>query len=316
MLSLTSSTVLAVLRGIMSRHGITHSEMLPSAGTAERDSLVQAVTRFFGLSDGELLSPTCITLEEWATALSEQGDFSHLQLFDTAIGGAFSHQLQRQHRYEAAFLQQEAIALQTLLTVDTQPQRSLVSWLSKQTAPGFVLGALLPQQAGWQPRSLFDHANALWELNAGDIMVTSEDRWRQLAQRLPSLPMSITAVSTAPLDKKTYRALLAKGVAHIIELHCQPGLGVLAARRSQNAPFELLPHWHPTESDNFLLKLIKGGAPEEVKLAQPLRWVGARHFRPQENVWTDTVQVDRAALRASPAWQPVAERHQQGSSAA
>lgn len=315
MLSLTPPTLLAVLRSMLPRHSRHQSGMLPAAGTPERERLVLAVKRCFGLTDTAFLSPSSITLEEWADALSERGDISHLRLFDSATGGAFSHQLQYQHLYSAASLRQEAEALRTLLAHESQASRSVVSWLSMQTAAGFMLGALLPQQAGWSSRSLFDHANALWELNAGDIMVTSADRWGQLAQRLPSLPMNITAVSTSALDKHTYRSLLAKGVAHIIELHCQPGLGVLAARRSRQAPFELLAHWHPTESDDYLLRMIQGGMPDEVQLAEPLRWVGARHFLPVigEEGW---VAEESGPLGVSPAWQVPIQGARPGASAA
>ncbi|WP_311064765.1 hypothetical protein [Halomonas sp. DWK9] len=320
MLSLNSPTLLTVLRGIVSRYSSTQSDMLPAAGTPERESLVSAVKHFFGLREDSALSDDSITLEEWADALSEHGRISHLHLFESAVGGAFSHQLQRQHRYSAASLSEEAEALKALLVGDAQPSRTLVSWLSVQSAEGFMLGALLPQLAHWKSRSLFDHANALWELNAGDIMVTSEDRWRQLAQRLPSLPMNMTAVATSPLDKQTYRTLLAKGVAHIIELHCQPGLGILAARRSQQAPFELLSHWHPTESDDYLLKLSKGAIPEEVQLAQPLRWVGARHFQLSDataSVEQRTLAIKSHLLTASsPSWQTPFSVGRSGASAA
>lgn len=318
MLSLDSPTILTVLRGILSRYSSHQSDMLPAAGTPERESLVHAVRHFFDLSNELVLSDSSITLEEWANALSENGNIKHLHLFESAVGGAFSHQLQHQYRYSGASLRQEAEALKVLLVSDTHPKRTLVSWLSAQTATGFMLGALLPQLANCQPRSLFDHANALWELNAGDIMVTSEDRWRQLAQRLPSMPMNITAVSTSALDKHTYRALLAKGVAHIIELHCQPGLGVLAARRSRQAPFELLSHWHPTESDDYLLKLMQGGIPEEVQLAEPLRWVGARHFLPDvaEPTKQRLVATRSGLLSATSAWQMPFHDARTGASAA
>lgn len=319
MLSLTSPTILTVLRGISSRFSSSQSDMLPAAGTPERDSFVYAVKHFFGLTDDVVLSDASITLEEWADALSECGGITHLHLFEHAEGGAFSHQLQRQHRYSEASLMQEAEALKTLLVGDAQPSRTVVSWLSAQSATGFMLGALLPQLANWQSRSLFDHANALWELNAGDIMVTSEDRWRQLAQRLPSLPMNMTAVATSPLDKHTYRALLAKGVAHIIELHCQPGFGILAARRSRQAPFELLSHWHPTESDDYLLKLIKGAVPEEVQLVRRLRWVGARHFLPSDGAETfeqRPLAIESGLLSESPAWRVPFHDARPGASAA
>ena len=318
MLSLTSPTLIAVLRSMLTRYGNPQSDMLPAAGTPERESLVDSVKRRFGLTDADVLSDSSITVDEWADALSERGDITHLQLFDSDIGGAFSHRLQRQHRYSAASLLQEAEALATLFDQDGQPVRSVVSWLSAQTAAGFMLGALLPQLAGWSSRSLFDHANALWELNAGDIMVTSADRWRQLAQRLPSLPMNITAVSTSTLDKHTYRALLAKGVAHIIELHCQPGLGVLAARRSPQAPFELLTHWHPTESDDYLLRMMKGGMPEEVQLAEPLRWVGARHFLPglAEPKTERLVLAEEQAASMSPVWRLSQHSDSSGANAA
>ncbi|MBP5979948.1 MAG: hypothetical protein KA748_07055 [Halomonas sp.] len=278
MLSLTSSTLLSVLRDIASRHCPAHTDMLPSAGTPERSGLINAVQHFFGLSNGELLTDASITLEEWANALSETACFSRLNLFDTVSGGAFSHQLQHQYAHDAASLAQEVKALQILLGGEPHTNRTLVSWLPLQTVFGFMLGALLPQEAGFKTRSLFDHADALWDLNAGDVVVTSSDRWRQLAQRLPSLPANITAVTTAPLDKKTHQTLVSQGVAQIVELYGQPETGILAARTSPVAPFELLAHWHPTESDDVLLQLTSQGVPTETVLSAPLCWVGARHF--------------------------------------
>lgn len=278
MLSLTSSTLFSVLRDIASRHCPAHTDMLPSAGTPERSGLINAVQYFFGLADGELLTDASITLEEWANALSETAGIKRLNLFDTVAGGAFSHKLQHQYVHEAESLTQEVKALQALLDAEPRANRTLVSWLPLQTVFGFMLGALLPQEAGFKTRSLFDHADALWDLNAGDIVVTSSDRWRQLAQRLPSLPANITAVTTAPLDKKTHQTLVSQGVAQIVELYGQPETGMLAMRTSQAAPFELLAHWHPTESDDVLLQLTQQGVPKETVLSVPLCWVGARHF--------------------------------------
>ncbi|RUR35332.1 hypothetical protein [Vreelandella populi] len=278
MLSLTPTALLNVLRDIASHHCPAHTDMLPSAGTPERSGLSQAVQHFFGLADGALLTDASITLEEWAKALSEAACIRHLNVFDTISSGAFNHQLQRSYRHRAETLAQEVSALKGLFDTPLMTNRTLVSWLPLQTVSGFMLGALLPQEAGFKTRSLFDHANALWKLNAGDIVVTSSDRWGQLAERLPSLPANITAVTTTPLDKQTYQTLLANGVAQIIELYGQPSTGILAMRTSQEAPFELLTHWHPTESDDVLLQLTANGVPEETSLGAPLHWVGARHF--------------------------------------
>lgn len=278
MLSLTPTALLNVLRDIASHHCPAHTDMLPSAGTPERSGLSQAVQHFFGLTDSTLLTDASITLEEWANALSEGACIQHLNVFDTISTGAFNHQLQRSYKHRAETLAQEVAALKTLLATPPMTNRTLVSWLPLQTVSGFMLGALLPQEAGFKTRSLFDHANALWELNAGDIVVTSSDRWRQLAERLPSLPSDITSVTTAPLDQQTYQTLLANGVAQVIELYGQPDTGILAMRASHEVPFELLAHWHPTESDNVLLQLTANGVPEETSLEAPLHWVGARNF--------------------------------------
>ena len=278
MLSLTPTTLSNVLRDIASHHCPAHTDMLPSAGTPERSGLSQAVQHFFGLTDGALLTNDSITLEEWANALSEAACIRYLNVFDTISSGAFNHQLQRSYRHSAETLVQEVSALKELFDTPLMTNRTLVSWLPLQTVSGFMLGALLPQEAGFKTRSLFDHADALWDLNAGDIVVTSSDRWRQLAQRLPSLPANITAVTTAPLDKKTYQTLVSQGVAQIVELYGQPETGILAVRTSPAAPFELLAHWHPTESDDVLLQLTQQGVPKETLLSAPLGWVGARHF--------------------------------------
>ncbi|PRY64184.1 hypothetical protein B0H98_10696 [Vreelandella songnenensis] len=278
MLPLTSNALLSVLRDIASRHCPAHTDMLPSAGTPERSGLINAVQHVFDLPDGTLLTDASITLDEWANALSENASISRLNLFDTVSTGAFSHQLQRPQVHEAGTLMQEVNTLKALLDTPSMANRTLVSWLPLQTVSGFMLGALLPQEAGFKTRSLFDHANALWELNAGDMVVTSSDRWRQLAERLPALPANITAVSTEPLDAQTCQTLLTNGVAQVVELYGTPSTGMLAARTSHEAPFELLMHWHPTESDDVLLQLPANGVPREVPLAAPLHWVGGRHF--------------------------------------
>lgn len=277
MLSLTAPTVMRVLRALSGLCDASRNDTLPSVGTPERVALSQRVQQLFGLSDTSLMPDTALMLQEWATTISDAAEVVELKLFDLVATGAFSQQLQQQYRHEADALRQEARALAALMGDDAHGERTLVSWLAYQTVPGFMLGALLPQVAGWRNRNLFDHANALWELKAGDVLVTHKEGWRALAQRLPSLPVDITAVVTEPLDRDTYRTLIAKGVAQVIELYITPETGVLAYRRSPKAPFELLSHWHPTESENYLLQLVDG-RPREVHLAEPLHWVGGRHF--------------------------------------
>lgn len=277
MLSLTHETTLSVLRAVATQHGkAKHTDMLPSAGTPERTGLINAVSHLFG-ARSVALPDTSITLGEWAQALIDHTDIEYLNLHDTT-SSAFCDRLQRCYRHTAANLSQEAKALKAMLALPEAHERRLISWLSLQSVSGFVLGALLPQEAGWQARSLFDNANALWELNTGDVIATDSQRWRQLAARLPALPDGITAITTTPLDAATRQTLEQKGVADIVELYSEPALGVIAARRSPDAPFELLSHWHPTESHNYLLRLTPGSAMQEVKLAEPLEWVGARSF--------------------------------------
>ncbi|MFG6665796.1 hypothetical protein ACGK9R_01650 [Halomonas sp. HNIBRBA4712] len=254
--------------------------MLPCAGTPERAGLSHALAHLFGARQ-LALPDTSITLGEWAKTLAEHNAIEYLNLHDTSRA-AFCNRLQRPYRHTSAALEQEAASLKILLGLCASKERTLISWLSLQSVAGFMLGALLPQVAGWQTRSLFENAGALWELNAGDIIATDSQRWRQLAQRLPTLPADVTAIATTPLDTATWQALKEKGVAHIVELYSEPALGVIAARRSQSAPFELLAHWHPTESDDYLLRLAKGSAPKEVKLAEPVSWIGAREFVTQE----------------------------------
>ena len=74
MLSLTSPTLIAVLRSMLARYGNPQSDMLPAAGTPERESLVDSVKRRFGLTDADVLSDSSITVDEWADALSERSE--------------------------------------------------------------------------------------------------------------------------------------------------------------------------------------------------------------------------------------------------
>ncbi|WP_075881025.1 hypothetical protein [Vreelandella massiliensis] len=279
MLSLSSSAFLRLLRSLAEQAGCD-TGMLPAAGSSDRQTLRHTLQRFFDLTPAQaeaFLPESAVTLDEWVVTLSaENASLSTLWLYELAAAGAFRFELPAQHPHRVEDLGEEARALDSLLSPTATP-RTLVHWLSPQTAEGFVLTMLLPEQAEWRSLSLFDHAGALHTLTPGDAVVTSADGWHQLAQRLPSLPVGITAIATEPLAVKTYRTLLAKGVAQVIELHCQPETGVLAARRSQQAPFELLSHWHPTESDDFLLR-VTSGEPREVRLSQPLYWVGGRHF--------------------------------------
>ncbi|WNL38561.1 hypothetical protein RN346_14865 [Halomonas sp. PAMB 3232] len=282
MLSLSHRTTLSVLRSVAAQHHkAKHTDMLPCVGTPERAGLAHAIGHLLG-TQKLTLADTAITLDEWAGAIAEHADIEYLNLFDTTPN-AFCNRLQRSYRHVGAALAQEAQSLKAFLELSTSSERTLISWLSLQTVSGFMLGALLPQAGGWQTRSLFESAGALWELNAGDVVATDSQRWCQLAQRLPSLPAGITAIATSPLDAATWQALKEKGVAHIVELYSEPALGVIAARRSQAEAFELLSHWHPTESNDYLLCLAKGSVAREVRLGQPIAWTGARNFKPVES---------------------------------
>ncbi|WP_252106104.1 MULTISPECIES: hypothetical protein [unclassified Halomonas] len=282
MLSLSHRSTLSVLRSVAAQHHkVKHTDMLPCVGTPERAGLAHAVAHLFG-TQKLTLADTAITLDEWAGAIAERADIEYLNLFDTSPN-AFCNRLQRPYRHAGTALAQEAQSLKAFLGLSGSSERTLISWLSLQTVSGFMLGVLLPQAGGWQTRSLFESASALWELNAGDVVATDSQRWHQLAQRLPSLPADITAIATSPLDAATWQALKEKGVAHIVELYSEPALGVIAARRSQTEAFELLAHWHPTESDDYLLCLAKGSEPREVRLEEPVAWTGARNFKAIES---------------------------------
>lgn len=280
MLSLSFSSLLRLLRALAEQAG-PDTGMLPAVGTPARSKLRHDIQRFFDLAPEQietLLPDSAVTLDEWGARLSvEMTSFSTLWLYELSAAGAFSFELPEQHPHHVEALCEEAKALQQLLSPGALASRTLIHWLSPQTVSGFMFTMLLPEQAGWRTLSLFDHANALNTLMPGDAMVTSAEGWHQLAQRFPALPMNVTAIATEPLAVETYRTLLAKGVSQVIELHCQPETGAIAARRSQQAPFELLSHWHPTESDDVLLRMTHG-EPKEVKLSQPLHWVGGRHF--------------------------------------
>ncbi len=152
MLPLTSKALLNVLRDIASRHCPAHTDMLPSAGTPERSGLINAVQHFFDLPDSTLLTDASITLDEWARALSESASIHRLSLFATVSTGAFSHQLQCPQVHEADTLMQEVNTLKALLNTPAVANRTLVSWLPLQTVSGFMLGALLPQEAGFKTR--------------------------------------------------------------------------------------------------------------------------------------------------------------------
>ena len=181
-----------------------------------------------------------------------------------------------------ATLTQETAHLATLFP----GRRRLLTAVPAHHVYGFLFTVLLPAQLGLPAEAVIDlrGSSPAWlarGAQAGDLVVGHPDFWQAMARAVPSLPPDVVGVtSTAPCRDEVAEAVLAAGLARLVQVYGASETAGIGARSSHRDPYELFPHWRfdPHDADRLVRALPEGG--EQAMPAQDAMVAcGARHFR-------------------------------------
>lgn len=179
---------------------------------------------------------------------------------------------------------------------------------------GFLFSILLPRALGIGPGDVRDLRAGSPSLlarsaRAGDLVVTHPAYWRAaLVSAAPFAPGVTGVTSTAPCPPDLAEALLAHGLARLLQVYGSSETGGVGWRDSHAQPYTTFSCWRRDPTDPAVL-LRDGGAAGRYRLQDLLAWHGERQFVPTGRI-DEAVQVgginvfpERVAqvLRAHPA---------------
>ncbi len=156
-------------------------------------------------------------------------------------------------------------------------RRRVVALVPANHLYGIVWTALLP--AALDIPVVVRTAGAALDLRAGDLVVAVPDQWRAILRLTRAFPADIVGVSSAgPLDDATATALLAAGVARVIDVYGASETGAIGLRDVPATAYDLLPRWQlAARGDDWQLVDAAGNT---VDLPDHVECTGARAIRP------------------------------------
>ncbi|AOF81971.1 AMP-binding enzyme family protein [Methyloversatilis sp. RAC08] len=193
------------------------------------------------------------------------------------------------------------------------PRRRVLLAVPVHHIYGFIFGVLLPPRLGATGTEDIRQLSPLaleGRLHAGDLIVSHPAHWALVDRFCPRLPADIVGItSTAPCPDALADALIAKGLARLIQIYGSSETAGVGWRDAAGAPYELMPHWRRTEGDahngdTVLTRATADGTPVQALLQDVLEWVpdGDRRFRlggrRDEAVQVAGVNVFPARVRA------------------
>jgi 4-coumarate--CoA ligase (photoactive yellow protein activation family) len=162
-------------------------------------------------------------------------------------------------------------------------RRRVISTVPAHHIYGFLFTVLLPQQRSLSVRPM--HWSRLGELRhvleKRDLLVSHPELWRYLSRSIAGWPADVLGTSsTAPLRADIHRALLAGGLATLMEVYGSTETGGVGLRSQPEVPFELFPYLSRGESP-ALCRVLPSGDTVRVELRDRIEWHDERHFVPQ-----------------------------------
>ncbi|QNI01965.1 AMP-binding protein [Halomonas sp. SH5A2] len=225
----------------------------PSIDSLERLHLAACVNEFFclhetGVEDRLLMTQS---VDDWASLVADAvADTSGVTFRTSGSTGTPSPHL---HRWED--IEAEAHALGHRFAT-LMPIQRVVSWLPLHHLYGFMLGVALPGVVSIPRLSV--QTTTLPPLLPGDLVVTVPPRWDYLARSRKDWPEGVMGVSsTAPLSSATSDALIARGLAGLLDIYGSTETGGVATRWRRDAAYQLLGHWK--RHDAHHLERVQGG---------------------------------------------------------
>ncbi|MBT2773241.1 AMP-binding protein [Halomonas sp. ISL-60] len=219
----------------------------PAIDSLERLHLAACVNEFFCLHETGAEDRLLMTqnFDDWVSLVARAiAETSGLTFRTSGSTGSPTVHL---HRWEDIEAEAHALAQRF---ASRAPLHRVISWLPLHHLYGFMLGVALPSVMGI-PRISADTA-MLPTLTAGDVVVTVPPRWDYLARSRNVWPASVVGVSsTAPLSADTSDALIASGLAGLLEIYGSTETGGVATRWQQDEPYRLLAHWQRVDTQHI-----------------------------------------------------------------
>jgi len=209
-------------------------------------------------------------------------------------------------RHETALLWQEAVYLASLFP----GRRRIVSLAPSHHIYGFLFSVLLPHALGIGPAMVVDlraysPAAVAQQLQPGDLVLGFPDFWRafneagdtggagdpgptggsggsgQPGEQGWHFPPDVVGVtSTAPCPPELARAVLASGLARLVQVYGSSETAGVGWRDDPEAPYALFPFWSRTPDPATLARRAPDGRRLDYPLQDRLDWPADGRFRP------------------------------------
>ena len=184
------------------------------------------------------------------------------------------------------------------LATQFSDRRRVVALVPAHHLYGMIWTALLPDVLGVPV--VVRTIGAPLDLCAGDMVVAVPSQWQAMLRLIRRFPADVVGVSSAgPLDADTGDALLAAGLARLVDVYGSSETGAIGLRDVPATAYDLLPRWTLVEHGENDWQLVDA-AGTRIALPDHVERTGARALRPigrrdgavqvgGHNVWPDQV---------------------------
>lgn len=239
--------------------------------------LVMEVTEFFNLHDSGVEDYLLIrrNLGEWVSLVEE-----HFRIVGTAAKLTFrtsgSTGDPKKIVIAAHRLDEEAAALNSMLSCEDRPVRRVLSTVAPQHLYGTIWSVVLPMRIGCEVIDRYK-ASPLGTGKAsvpGDLVLATPYLWEKQADLGVRFAEGCIGVSSgAPASAATFEAARAAGIDRLLDIYGSTETGGIAVRRSASESFRLLPHVERRKEE---LTRIDDG--ERLAVQDILEWHGNDRF--------------------------------------
>lgn len=174
-------------------------------------------------------------------------------------------------------------------------RRRVVALVPAHHIYGFLFTVLLPRRLGLAAADTIDlrgHGPAALArlLRPGDLVVGHPDAWRAFAAGAPGpgqggLPPDVMgATSTAPCPPEVARAVLAAGVARLVQVYGSSETAGVGWRDDPDGDYALFPYWSRVAQEDRLARPGRDGRLLPYPLQDRLAWSAPGRFRPSGRI--------------------------------
>lgn len=245
----------------------------------ERHTLAAAIAELLQLHDSTVIDalPAASTFGQYC-ALAREGLAQDGRRLTFRTSGSTG--MPKACTHALTMLEEEVDAL----AAHIGPRRRVLVAVPVHHIYGFIFGVLLPPSLGTHDvvdvRPLPPQALA-GRLQPGDLLVSHPAHWSLLARFGPRLPADVVGTSsTAPCPDALADALVAQGLARLLQIYGSSETAGIGWRDAAGAPYTLMPHWRRAVADDaVLLRRTADGSELRAALQDVIEWLPDGRFR-------------------------------------